>query len=99
VVHLTVPLGDTEVSETEVGGSRAGFVVSKAVGGAVVRNTVTRRLRALVRDRIGQLPAGSALVVRALPPAATASSAELGVELDACLAKLLLPVPRPAGQL
>jgi ribonuclease P protein component len=55
----------------------------------VVRNTVTRRLRALVHDRLGELPAGSSLVVRALPPAATATYAELGTDLDACLARLL----------
>ncbi len=55
----------------------------------MVRNTVTRRLRALVRDRVAQLPPGGALVVRALPPSATATSAQLGADLDACLAKLL----------
>ena len=78
VVHLQVePAGDVP---------RAGFVVSKAVGGAVVRNTVTRRLRALVRDRLASLPAGTVLVVRALPPAATASSAQLAADLDGCLA-------------
>ncbi len=64
----------------------------------MVRNTVTRRLRAVVRDRIDVLPAGSALVVRALPASASASSAELSDELDACLAKLLAVRP-PAGQL
>lgn len=78
VVHLLVePTGDVP---------RAGFVVSKAVGGAVVRNTVTRRLRALVRHRLASLPAGTVLVVRALPPAATASFAQLAVDLDGCLA-------------
>ena len=53
--------------------ARAGFVVSKAVGNAVVRNRVRRRLRHLVRERLGELPAGSILVVRALPAAADAS--------------------------
>jgi ribonuclease P protein component len=66
-----------------------GFVVSRAVGGAVVRNTVTRRLRALVHDRLGQLPEGGSIVVRALPPAADASYSELGADLDACLARLV----------
>jgi ribonuclease P protein component len=98
VVHLTVPAGDTS-GDTGAGRAvLAGFVVSKAVGGAVVRNTVTRRLRAVVRGRIDVLPAGSALVVRALPASATASSAELADELDACLAKLL-GAGQPAGQL
>jgi ribonuclease P protein component len=70
---------------------RAGFVVSRAVGGATVRNTVKRRLRHLVRDRIPQLPPGSLLVVRALPPAASASSAALAADLDTTLRRLLRP--------
>ncbi|WP_091806358.1 ribonuclease P protein component [Prauserella marina] len=70
--------------------TKAGFVVSKAVGNSVVRHRVTRRLRHLVRARLGTLPAGSALVVRALPPAATATSAELGSDLDAALRRLSL---------
>jgi ribonuclease P protein component len=68
--------------------ARAGFVVSKAVGNAVVRNRVRRRLRHLCADRLGALPAGSILVVRALAPAAEADSALLGRELDAALKRL-----------
>ena len=49
---------------------RVGFVVSKAVGGAVVRNRTKRRLRALVADRLPGIPTGLDLVVRANPPAA-----------------------------
>jgi ribonuclease P protein component len=64
---------------------RAGFVVSKAVGGSVVRHRVTRRLRHLVQPHLADLPIGTRLVVRALPPAATASSAELAEDLDAGL--------------
>lgn len=66
---------------------RAGFVVSKAVGGAVVRNLVKRRLRHLVRARIGALPDGAMLVVRALPAAAGRSYSELGADLDGALAR------------
>jgi ribonuclease P protein component len=77
VVHLDRPTAD--------GAPRAGFVVSKAVGNAVVRHRVTRRLRHLVRPRLDQIPAGARLVVRALPPAATASSAELADDLDSGL--------------
>jgi ribonuclease P protein component len=64
---------------------RAGFVVSKAVGKSVVRHRVARRLRHLVGARLATLPADTLLVVRALPPAATATSAELGEDLDAGL--------------
>jgi len=60
---------------------RAGFVVSSKVGNSVVRHRVTRRLRPLVREQLDSLPTGTALVVRALPAAATATSAELGVDL------------------
>lgn len=77
---------------------RAGFVVSKAVGNSVVRHRVSRRLRHLVAARLGTVPPGGALVIRALPPAATASSAELGADLDAAFRRLgLLPDRRTAG--
>ncbi|MEV4143351.1 ribonuclease P protein component [Amycolatopsis sp. NPDC049691] len=100
VVHAltTDPSGATDtVRSTTVPGARAGFVVSKAVGNSVVRHRVTRRLRHLVSARLGTLPPGSALVVRALPPSATASSAELGADLDAALRRLGLVPGRPAG--
>ncbi|MEU9076750.1 ribonuclease P protein component [Kitasatospora sp. NPDC004745] len=73
--------------------ARAGFVVSKAVGPAVVRNLVKRRLRHLVRDRLIRLPAGSLIVVRALPQAATASYQDLERDLDAALKRLLKAEP------
>jgi ribonuclease P protein component len=80
---------DKAIDEARTGPSaRAGFVVSKAVGNAVVRNRVRRRLRHLCATRLGALPPGSILVVRALPPAAEADSALLGRELDAALERL-----------
>ncbi|RCW47232.1 ribonuclease P protein component [Halopolyspora algeriensis] len=71
--------------------TRVGFVVSKAVGNAVVRHRVARRLRHLMRDRLAGLPPGTLVVVRALPPAARANSRELGKDLDAAFRKLQLP--------
>lgn len=70
--------------------ARVGFVVSKAVGNSVVRHRVTRRLRHLMADRLGTLPAGCTLVVRALPASAEASSGELGADLDGALSRLKL---------
>ncbi len=64
-------------------------MVGKSVGPAVVRNRVKRRLRAVLRARLDVLPAGSVLVVRALPPAGTAASAALAADVDAGLARLL----------
>ncbi len=69
------------------GHTSVGFVVSKAVGPAVVRNQVKRRLRHLMRERVGQLPAGSRLVIRALPRAAESSSSTLAGDLDAALTR------------
>ena len=68
--------------------ARIGFVVSKAVGPAVVRNRVKRRLRHQVRARLDQLHPGCVYVVRANPAAAAATAAELGTALDRCLARL-----------
>src|SRR5450432_3420641 len=69
--------------------ARVGFVVSRAVGAAVVRNRVRRRLRHLARGYLGSLPGGSLLVVRANPRAATARQADLAADLDVVLGTLL----------
>ncbi len=50
--------------------SIAGFAVSRAVGGAVMRNRVKRRLRAIMADALPTLPPGSGVVIRALPRSA-----------------------------
>ena len=68
-----------------------GFVVSKAVGNAVVRNRVKRRLRHLTREELPvlqALPGSVVLVVRALPAAAQASYEELAADLSRCLGKV-----------
>ena len=83
--------------------AQVGFVVSRAVGGAVVRNRVRRRLRHLVRERLARLPAASVVVVRALPAAADASYDELRADLGRCLDRVaptvsqadVLPVMHP----
>ena len=67
---------------------RVGFVVSKAVGNAVVRNRTKRRLRALMAARLSAVPAGTDLVIRANPVAAQANSASLAIELDTLLARV-----------
>jgi ribonuclease P protein component len=85
------PLVVHHLSGAGVDAPRVGFVVSKAVGGSVVRHRVTRRLRAQTAARIALLPVGSGTVVRALPPAATASSAELGAALDRAFGRLWVP--------
>ncbi|HEX5347350.1 MAG TPA: ribonuclease P protein component [Pseudonocardiaceae bacterium] len=94
VVHLacvgstdTQPPVSPTVSSTS--GPKVGFVVGRTVGGSVVRHRVQRRLRHLMRSRLAVLPAGSLVVVRALPSSAGASSAALGDDLDGALRRLL----------
>jgi ribonuclease P protein component len=70
---------------------RVGFVVSKAVGNAVVRNRTKRRLRASVATRLDGIPAGLDLVVRANPAAAQATWAELDTALGRQLEKVCHP--------
>jgi ribonuclease P protein component len=70
-------LDDPARAERSRPSARAGFVVSKAVGGAVVRNKVKRRLRHVMRARLMDLPDGTDIVVRALPAAATRPYADL----------------------
>lgn len=68
---------------------RVGFVVSRAVGGAVVRNRVKRRLRAICAGTVDRLPLGVDAVVRASPSAAEATYAELSHSLDGLLDRLI----------
>jgi ribonuclease P protein component len=92
VVHLLL---DPPVS---TGHARAGLVAPRAVGGAVVRNRVQRRLRALVAPRLrGSVPTESWLVVRALPEAASATSARLAADLDQALVVAVRRATRPTA--
>ena len=84
-VHLLLAAGVVP----EDAGPKVGFVVSRAVGSAVVRNRVKRRLRELLRGRLACLPGGCLLVVRAHPAAAGASQADLAADLDLVLGRLL----------
>jgi ribonuclease P protein component len=74
---------------------RVGFVVSKAVGNAVVRNRTKRVLRHAVAARLDRVPAGTDLVVRANPPAAGAASNELGADVDRLMGTVLRRLERP----
>jgi len=62
-------------------GTRIGLVVSGAVGNAVTRNRVKRRLRHLAAAHVADAPAGIGIVVRALPRAVT-DPAELPADFE-----------------
>ena len=63
VIHLVTGSAD----------SAAGLVVSRAIGGAVKRNLVKRRLRSIVAPIVESAPEGTRIVVRALAPASSSS--------------------------
>ncbi len=66
---------------------RFGFIVSKKVGSAVVRNTVRRRLKALCHAELAGIRAGADVVIRALPSAASADFSALRDDVTRCLAR------------
>lgn len=80
--------------------TRVGLVVGRSVGGAVVRNRVSRRLRAHLAARLQSIPCGADVVIRALPSAARASWQDLARDTDRCLDRAVtklggVPAPRP----
>jgi ribonuclease P protein component len=74
---------------------RVGLVVSKAVGNAVTRNRVKRRLRHLAAEHLVPTPAGLDVVLRALPRAAQ-QPAELVPDLTGAWSKALRRLDRTA---
>jgi ribonuclease P protein component len=87
VGHLLLPAGGSSGATSEP--AKVGFVVSRAVGSAVTRNLVKRRLRQLMRGYLQSLPGGSLLVVRANPAAGRACYPDLAADLDLVIQKLL----------
>ena len=70
---------------------RIGIAASKKVGGAVVRNRIRRRLKAITRDLAPAVVPGTDILIGVRVSAATASSEQLRAALTDCLrrAKLL----------
>lgn len=67
---------------------RIGLVVSKAVGNAVIRHSVARRLRAAAASVAGDLDDGALVVIRALRSSADDDANELTAQLRSGLTKL-----------
>ncbi len=64
---------------------RFGFIVSRAVGGAVERNLIRRRMRAVGREFVEAGAHGADVVVRALPGSAQQDWASLSADMHAAL--------------
>ena len=78
VLHLWTASPGSAPSCVDTSNPRVGFVVSKAVGNAVARNRVKRRLRGITRARL------------ALPASAQASYDALERDVDTALQRLHL---------
>ena len=92
------PLLVLYAAANEGGPTRAGFVVGRRIGKAVVRNRVKRRLREAVRALYPKLAAGTDLVWIARPPSATADYATLAGAVEHLLRRARLLRDRPPGQ-
>src|SRR6184192_593471 len=74
--HFTVFLRANELPQ-----SRFGVSIKKALGGAVVRNRIRRRLREIVRHHRREIPAGWDIVIHPKSVAAKAPFAALTADL------------------
>jgi ribonuclease P protein component len=77
--------------------SRSGFVAGKQAGGAVVRNTVKRRLRAILHGRWARISPGFDLVLTARPAASQQSFAVLAASVEHLLQRAGLWLPAPTA--
>lgn len=69
-------------------GPRIGLIVSKAVGNAVHRHRVSRRLRHAARAILDDLDPAERVVIRALPRSRDAVSSRLEQELQTALQRI-----------
>lgn len=76
VIHLSEAATPTDPASV-------GFVVSKAVGNAVVRNRVKRQLRHAMTLELSSIDPGHHAVIRTFPSAAQRSSQDLHAEIAA----------------
>ena len=95
ITHAVFDVADTVLhpgnpGEPEGGRpARYGFIISKAVGNAVTRNLIRRRLKTIVDQRIAQGETDIDVVFRALPASAEASFPVLEQEVNASLDRLV----------
>lgn len=78
--------------------ARFGFIISKAVGNAVTRNLIRRRMKSIVERRLAAGSTSLDVVFRALPAIATAPFAELEREMNRALDRAEQQLQRAAAE-
>jgi ribonuclease P protein component len=80
--------GSSAGSETTIGTPRIGFTVGRALGPAVVRNCIRRRVREAVRQHLLRLTAPVDVVINPKKSALTADFKALLGEIERAFAKI-----------
>ncbi len=75
--------------------ARAGLIISKNVGGSVIRHRIARKVRHTLQDQYQQLPTGSLVVIRALN---SAHNADAQTEVIKIIGQLLKKFSEKAEQ-
>ena len=83
VVHVVIRSTDPATADL-INGPRVGVVCSKSVGNSVVRHTVARHLRHVVKEVVDDLPRSVDVAIRARPAAADASHSALAEAVTYC---------------
>jgi ribonuclease P protein component len=86
IVHIR---GGNDGDERD--GPRVGLIIGRAVGSAVDRHRVARRLRHVARTILGDLQQSDQVVIRALPSSRQVSSARLEQQLRSVLRRSCEP--------
>lgn len=84
--HFTGNLAVFYRDRGDQAGPRVGFTVSKALGGAVERNRIRRRLRAAVRRRLGRLGRPVDVVLHPRKSVLQMEFAQLDAEIESLFA-------------
>lgn len=94
--HFAAHLTAFYLRREEGGGARVGFTVSRALGGAVTRNRIRRRLREAVRLNRAALEPGYDVVINPKRSAEKAEFSELREEVARAFEAIARP-PQPKG--
>jgi ribonuclease P protein component len=90
-----LPIPASPAGGRQAGASRFGISVKKALGGAVARNRIRRRIREILRRNKTEIPTGWDIVIHPKAAVARAEFAPLEAELVRLLRSIHSSGPKP----